>query len=102
MLESSWVPQQTRDAFLSGYEQSFVAAITPRIADLVRTSNLFDYRTLSDDELDEYIHFLATPGGRKFSRVTWEATEAAMKKGGADLGTEFGRILKEMASTPAH
>jgi hypothetical protein len=102
ILESSWVPQQTRDAFLSGYEQSFVAAITPRIADLVRTSNLFDYRTLSDDELDEYIHFLATPAGRKFSRVTWEATEAAMRKGGADLGTEFGRILKEMASTPAH
>jgi hypothetical protein len=102
MLESSWVPQQTKDAFLSGYEQSFVAAVTPRIAALVRTSNLFVYRNLSDDELDEYIRFLATPSGRKFSRVTWEATQAAMKKGGADVGTAFGQILKEIASNPSH
>jgi hypothetical protein len=102
MLDSSWVPRQTKDAFLSGFEQSYVAAIRPRIAALVRTSNLFNYRNLSDDELDEYIQFLATPAGRKFSRVTWEATEAAMKKGGADVGTAFGQILKQMAGDPAH
>jgi hypothetical protein len=101
MLESSWIPQQTKDAFLSGYEQTFVAAITPRITALVRTSNLFDYRNLSDDELDEYIQFLATPAGRKFSRVTWDATQAAMKKGGADVGTALGQVLKQMAGAPA-
>jgi len=102
MLHNSWVPQQTGDAFLSGYEQAFASAATPRIAASIRTSSLFVYRNLSDGELDEYIAFLSTPAGRKFSRVTWEAMQAAMKKGGTDAGSAFGQILKQPASSQHH
>jgi hypothetical protein len=102
MLQNSWLPQQTRDAFLSGYEQAFASAMTPRIAASIRTSNLFVYRSLSDEELDEYIAFLSTPSGRKYTRVTWEAMQAAMKKGGADAGIAFGQILLKQTAGTEH
>ena len=102
MLESSFIPQQTKDAFLSGYEQAFAAAATPWMAASIRNSNLFVYRNLSDEELEEYIAFITTPAGRKFNRVTWEAMQDAMKKGGADAGRSFGQIVKQMANSETH
>ena len=102
MLESSFIPQQTKDALLSGYEQAFAAAATPRMAASIRNSNLFVYRNLSDEELEGYIAFITTPAGRKFNRVTWEAMQEAMKKGGADAGRSFGQILKQMANSETH
>jgi hypothetical protein len=102
MLESSFIPQQTKDALLSGYEQAFAAAATPRISASIRNSNLFVYRNLSDEELEEYIAFITTPAGRKFTRVTWDAMQEAMKKGGADAGRAFGQILKQMANAETH
>jgi hypothetical protein len=97
MLQNSRIPQQTRDAFLSGYEQAFASAATPRIAASNRAGNLFVYRNLSDEELDDYIAFLSTPAGRKYTRATWEAMQAALKKGGTDAGTAFGQILMKQA-----
>jgi len=99
MLKSSPLTQGTQDGFLSRYEQAFAAAIRPRMAASTRNGNLFVYRDLSDEELQEYIRFLASPAGRKFTSATFGAMEAAMRQGGSDAGTAFGKILTQMSSS---
>jgi hypothetical protein len=95
MLQSSSASQRTQDLFLLGFEQSFTQNATPKMRPFLIASYTNAYRSLSDDELQEYIRFLASAAGRRYVRAGWDAFQSAMEQGGTDTGTRFSEILKQ-------
>jgi hypothetical protein len=96
MLTLSTAPERYKEAFLLGYEESFSQNAANRLRSPILASNLYTYRSLSDDELREYLAFIKSPAGRRFVGATWDAMEKSLSQGGADVGAALSETLKQM------
>ncbi|GMR18312.1 MAG: hypothetical protein BMS9Abin33_0719 [Gammaproteobacteria bacterium] len=56
---------------------------------------LFTYRSLSDEELGQYVAFASTKSGQKYHRVMTEALMRALSEAGTQLGKNMAEIISK-------
>jgi hypothetical protein len=96
MLAISNQPQAKRDVFLRDFERGFTSSATAPLTAAIRNGILFTYRDVSDNDLEEYLRFLTTPGGQKFTHATWKALQSSLQQGGVEAGAAYGQVMKQM------
>lgn len=83
-----------RDALVQQFEKA-----RPQIEEATMQETmlhaLFSYRTLNDQELDEYIKFFETPAGQKYMAVTSSALASAVKDSAKTMGEILGASFKQ-------
>jgi hypothetical protein len=78
-------PGVARDLLMVSYDAQFRQE-APAIANGGVMQQRFLYRTVSDEELSEYVRFLSTVSGRTFSKATWTAVHKLLEESGTEIG----------------
>lgn len=72
----------------------------PQLEAMVRSqvllSFLYTYRSLTDDEIQQYLDFAASPAGARFISVTEEALKKAFLAGSVRWGKSIGEAIKQV------
>jgi hypothetical protein len=70
------------------------AAVRPQVLD----SFLYTYRTLADDEIQQYVEFATSPAGSKYYSVTTAALKKALLDGATTWGKNIGEATRQLMS----
>jgi hypothetical protein len=72
----------------------------PQLEAMVRSqvllSYLYTYQSLTEDEIQQYIEFAASPAGSKYHSVTEEALKKAFLEGSVRWGKSIGEAITQM------
>lgn len=72
----------------------------PQLEAMVRSqvllSYLYTYRSLTDDEIQQYIEFAASPAGSRYHSVTEQALKKAFLEGSVRWGKSIGETINQM------
>lgn len=99
ILDSAPEAAQIKGDFIRGFEAGFTATAVPGMRGPILASYASAYSPLSDDELQDYISFLASRAGRRFMNATWNGLQKAMAEGGTEIGARFSEILRQKSAT---
>lgn len=90
------VEKRLKEGELLRLAQTMREQLTPVLDSAVSVYFLYAYKTLSDEELKQYIDFLLSDDGRWFVRITNEAFKFAMVSAGKETAQGFAGVLKEL------
>lgn len=89
MPEEMRMPYQMMKKEIEEQKPKIRAILEPEVI----TGFIYTYRTLTDSELDEYIDFLSSGAGRKYSNASIEGLKKALENGSMKWGRAIAEIL---------
>ena len=85
--------EKDRAPFLLGMDEGFRKSATPHVRQVTMAGYINAYRSLSDADLAEYIHFLKTPAAKNLNRALWLGLQEATESGAAQTGRRSAALL---------
>jgi hypothetical protein len=92
--------KQLREGELEAVKENMMDKLKPVLDNAVSISFLYAYQPLSDDELQRYIDFWLSDGGRWFIRNNEEAVTTAINKSGGELISAFKALADKKQDKP--